>query len=282
MRIAITGGNSQLAREFANLSKSLYKIDIFLRTQLDICNYSQIEEVLSRQPYDVLLNCAAYNDVDGAESNLNENFAVNATGPMLLSKACKKLNINMIHLSTDYAFSSDYPVYFDIDDRPCPSNLYGRAKVEGEQAVIETCKNQSLVVRTSWLYGMYGGKFVHKIVSEANDRKSIKVVDDQYGQPTCTYKLAKYLIVRINKNEFDGIRHFTGIGICSRYELACEIYKLMGVQPGLITPVSTKEFPTKAKRPSYSLLKNESDWIESDEDDWKNDLQTVVEKLNSK
>ena len=279
LRIAITGGESQLAKEFINNYENDLEIGKFSRSELDITNLDEVKNKILINSFDVVLNCAAYNYVDDAEDNNEENYKVNAWGPKLLASVCNQRKIKLVHISTDYAFASEKPIYFEKSREVNPCNAYGKAKVEGENQLLEFRDLNCLIIRTSWLYGQFGGKFFTNMISMAKEKKAVRIVNDQFGQPTWTLKLSKYIYHKIMNNEYDGLNHMTGFGIASRFEFAREIYKLMGTNPNLVQPISSMEYQTKAKRPSYSLL--QPDNIEGivGKQNWRDDLRNIIEKV---
>ncbi|HUT44119.1 MAG TPA: dTDP-4-dehydrorhamnose reductase [Desulfobacterales bacterium] len=193
----------------------------------------------------MVINAAAYTDVDGCEDNRVHAFAVNGNGPGFISKACAEVDAILVHFSSDYIFDGTKPEYRE-NDRPNPINIYGESKLLGEESIAKNMENYR-IVRTSWLYGSHGKNFVDTILALSRQMPEVRVVNDQVGKPTYTFDLANKVPEIIS---FDpGIYHITNDGQCSWYEFACAFI------PNAI-PCSTDEFPRKAKRPANSVLKN--------------------------
>lgn len=223
------------------------------REQLNILNADKINEAIKDYTPDIIINCAAYTKVDMAEVEKERAFATNAVGVYNLAKECKRKGIKLVHISTDYVFSGEKRTPYHTFDMPNPINVYGLSKLYGEQLIIGSGCNY-LIVRTSWLYGVYGENFVSKMLQLSEEKKSIDVVNDQFGSPTFTHTLAKYLIMMVKK-DISGIFHITdrtGNGI-SWYTFAKKIMEVFGRDTN-INPVTTDKFIRPAKRPPYSVL----------------------------
>ncbi len=266
MKILIAGGNSQLAKEIKYIidkgSSSLGDIDSRIikgevislsREELDITDLNMVKEVINNIKPDVIINCAAYTNVDGCESDFKGAFQVNALGPRNLAIAAKEANSKLLHISTDYVFDGKGTSPYKEYDRINPKSVYGKTKALGDDYVREFC-DKYFIVRTSWLYGRFGKNFVYTISNLGDKNDSIKVVNDQLGNPTNCEDLA-YNILKLIVTEEYGIYHCTGEGICSWYDFAVEIIKLKGCNCK-VEPCTTEEYPRPAKRPSYSALDN--------------------------
>lgn len=266
MKILIAGGNSQLAKEIKYIldrgSSSLGDIDSRItqgevislsREELDITDLNMVKEVVNNIKPDVIINCAAYTNVDGCESDFKGAFQVNALGPRNLAIAAKEANSKLLHISTDYVFEGEGTSPYKEYDRVNPKSIYGKTKALGDDYVRELC-DKYFIVRTSWLYGRFGKNFVYTISNLGDKNDSIKVVNDQLGNPTNCEDLA-YNILKLIVTEEYGIYHCTGEGICSWYDFAVEIIKLKGCHCK-VEPCTTEEYPRPAKRPTYSALDN--------------------------
>lgn len=272
MRIGITGAKGQLGQELTSyLRASGYTVFAFSREDLDICDEQSFEMKLSHLKLDFLINSAAFTDVDSAERNLDAAFQVNAEGPSELAKFCKSEKIGLIHISTDSVFSSETPEYFEITSATKPTNTYGRSKDAGEKAIIGEHPEGSWIVRTSWIYGNFGGKFVHAIMSKADDASPIPVVNDQFGQPISTFALSSYIDALIKQRSNPGIYHFASRDFVSRFEFAQTILTYLGADAERIQPILTISQPAIAERARYSLLKIEgsSEYLDINEESWK-------------
>jgi dTDP-4-dehydrorhamnose reductase len=202
---------------------------------------------------DVVVNCAAWTDVDGAESHESEAFAVNAVGAANVARACHENGAIMVQISTDYVFSGDATDPYLVDAPVAPINAYGRTKAAGEWAVRAECP-RSYVVRTAWLYGEHGPNFVKTILRLASERETIEVVDDQRGQPTWTRDLAVFVHALVEERRSFGIHHGTSSGDTTWFGFAREIFAAAGLDVDRVRPVSSDRFPRPAPRPAFSVL----------------------------
>lgn len=256
MRIGITGANGQLGQELQSyLRSSGYTVFAFPRQVLDICHEENFKAKLSNLKLDFLINSAAYTDVDLAETNSDIAFKINAEGPLKLAKFCKSESIGLIHISTDSVFSSTVPHYYEIKATTNPLNSYGRSKVAGEKAIMTAFPEGSWIIRVSWIYGNFGGKFVHAIMRKADDSSPVSVVNDQFGQPISTFALSSYIDAVIFQRSSPGIYHFASRNFVSRFEFAQSILTHLGADAERVQPISTISNPAMAIRPKYSLLK---------------------------
>jgi len=258
MRIGVTGANGQLGQELETyLRSSGHSVFAFPRQELDICDENSFEIKLAHLKLDFLINSAAYTNVDLAESDFDFAFQINAVGPLNLAKFCKSKKIGLIHISTDSVFSSDTPELFDATSATNPINAYSRSKDAGEKLLIAEYPEGSWIVRTAWLYGNFGGKFVHAIMSKVEGFSPISVVSDQFGQPISTIALAHYIDALIRQKSNPGIYHFASKDFVSRFEFAQSIAMHLGVDADRVQPILTTSKPGMALRPMYSLLKIE-------------------------
>ena len=256
----ITGGSGQLG---ITVSQELDKIgiafDAWSSKDLDITQSSNTSEAIEKLSPIVIINCAAWTDVDGAESHEIDASRVNSDGPENIAIAAKRCHSTFIHVSTDYVFSGDSQSPWQIADQIKPQSAYGRTKAQGESRVLATYSENSFIVRTAWLYSPWGKNFAKTITKLAlKGTGEIRVVDDQVGQPTSASDLAKQLVQLGLSTSPAGIYHGTNSGQASWYEFAQEIFKLAGADVGRITPVSSSEYPRPAKRPSYSVLSHDA------------------------
>lgn len=266
MKIVVTGSKGQLASEIINMIKSgkseIGKIDPIYKNcdlvcvdvgELDITQKKAVEDFLLKERPDLVINCAAMTNVDACETNLELAMKVNAIGPKNLSEASSKVGAKIVHISTDYVFSGDGQTPYIEWDICKPQSIYGKSKLLGEIFTREN-NHKYFIVRTSWLYGKNGNNFVKTMMKLGKEKASIKVVDDQRGNPTNANDLA-YHILKIAASDQYGIYHCTGEGECSWYEFAREIMNLDSLNCK-VEPCTTEEFPRPAKRPSYSSLNN--------------------------
>ena len=254
-KILVTGANGELGhacvQEF-NATATGYS-----SSDLDITSREQIERVLDHESPSILLNCAAYTQVDQAEDERECARRVNARGPALLAAQCASRKIRMVHISTDYVFPGDreVPRGYAESDSVDPIGVYGSTKAEGEASVLDACQT-NVVIRTAWLYGNRRKSFLRTIyeIHKREPNREFKIVNDQFGSPTCVTPLAKQ-IHRICHSDISGILHASSHGHTTWYELAIYFFKKVGLK-ALITPCTSEAFPTKATRPKNSILLN--------------------------
>lgn len=248
MRLLVTGAAGMLGQELAPFAFTALE-----RSSLDITSASAVIEAVAG--HDVVINAAAWTDVDGAETHEEAATAINGDGPANLAAACTKHGATLIHVSTDYVFSGDSTSAWAEDQPTAPINAYGRSKLVGEQAVLRA---QGFVVRTAWLYGAHGSNFVRTILRLAETRETLDVVDDQHGQPTWARELARQLLALADAAHAGrapaGIYHGTASGQTTWYGLARAAFSETGLDPSRVRPVTSDAFPRPARRPSYSVL----------------------------
>ncbi len=220
---------------------------------LDITDRHQVAAYLRRTQPDVVINCAAYTNVNGCESNQQAAFAANAIGPRNLAMACEELGAKLVHVSTDYVFSGEGSVPLAEYEPTGPVSVYGKTKHAGEEYVKQFCR-RAFIVRTAWLYGYVGNNFVKTMLRLGREKGALKVVNDQLGNPTNFVDLAYHLLQLAATKEY-GTYHCTGEGICSWYDFASEIIRLGGVE-ATVSPCTTDEYPTPTRRPAWSALEN--------------------------
>lgn len=260
MNILITGSNGQLGSEIRDVENN-YKIFNFIfkdLPDLDICNYNELENCILDNKINAVVNCAAYTAVDKAEEDKEISQKVNAAGVFNLVKALEKVNGKLIHISTDYVFNGESFIPYLESTKVSPIGVYGDTKREGELAVINS-KIDSIVIRTSWLYSSYGNNFVKTMLRLGNDREELGVIFDQVGTPTYAKDLAETCLEILLKNKEDKISsegkmyHFSNEGVASWYDFAKAIMFFGNVNCN-IKPIETKDYPTPAKRPHFSVL----------------------------
>ena len=264
MRILITGANGQLGRALQNecdkrgvnyvptdfLPEESQKQNSFL-THLDITSFRDVERFLLDHPCDAIINCAAYNEVDKAESDWETAFLINAFGPKNLAIIANELQIPLVHFSTDYVFDGKKGDPYNVWDKPNPLSKYGESKLYGEELVARFTKKYYLI-RLSWVFGDGRTNFVKKVLEWSKIREELRIVDDQISSPSYTVDLANAILDLTATGEY-GTYHLSNSGYCSRYEWADYILKQTGWKGELI-PVQSGEFKTAAKRPSFSVL----------------------------
>lgn len=252
MKVLVTGANGMLGQDLCPILEDVgcFVIETDIDT-LDITDFDSAQSFINQVHPDIVIHCAAYTDVDGAEENFEQAELINAKGTENISKICAELDVPIIYISTDYVFDGRKNTPYTADDLPNPINKYGLSKLHGEEAVKKYCEKY-YIVRTSWLYGHYGKNFVETMLAKADEE--LKVVEDQIGCPTWTVELANGILKLFAKPY--GIYHICGNGDTSWYGFAKEIFKQAGKDVKL-SPCKSDEFERPAKRPAYSVLGGE-------------------------
>lgn len=263
MKILITGSTGQLGKALLRQADAAPEPVIgFTHRQLDITDTTRLEKALADRQPAVVINAAAYTDVDRSEQEPQKAFAVNTKGPSYLAACCAKSDIPLVHISTDYVFDGTKNSPYKETDPIAPLGIYGQSKADGEHAVRTLCARH-VIIRTAWLYGVDGRNFVKTMLKLGRERESLRVVADQYGSPTCADDLAAavYVIlrrIRHKKNIPWGTYHFNGKGVTTWYEFADTIFdyarRFGKMRLQRVEPITTAEYPTPARRPPYSVL----------------------------
>jgi dTDP-4-dehydrorhamnose reductase len=257
MKILITGSAGQLGSDSVEILRGIHEVMAQRRSNLDITNLASLEKVVEGFRPGVILNCAGYTRVDDCEVQRDLAFMVNVTGPKNLALCVQKYGGKLIHISTDYVFDGKRapPNAYREDDEPAPVSYYGQTKLEGEQ-VIQELTDRHIIVRTAWLYGIEGRNFLKTILGLAvqNPQEEIRVVNDQFGSLTWSYRLAQQ-IAHLIEIDGQGIYHATAEGYSSWYEVAAAFLKHMGV-PHRVSSCTSEQYQTRAVRPANSILEN--------------------------
>ena len=256
-RILVTGANGQLGCELRRLGGASPNDYIFTDVaELDITDATAVDAMVGSERVDVIINCAAYTNVDRAEEEALVAEKINAHAVGNLARAAAKYNATLFHISTDYVFGDEVNTPLSEDMPTRPLGVYGRTKLQGEQAIAESgCK--AIIIRTAWLYSEFGNNFLKTMLRLTAEREHINVVFDQVGSPTYAGDLALAIFSIVEGDMFagrEGIYHFSDEGVCSWYDFAVEIARAVGNSRCNIEPCRSKDFPTKATRPSYSVL----------------------------
>ena len=286
MNILITGANGQLGSEIKELSPQ-YKDLNFTFTdvdELDITNYDALGKYFAKNKFQCIINAAAYTAVDKAESEKAKAIQINATAVKYLSEYSSNQNALFVHVSTDYVFDGRSCKPYSEGDMTNPKSVYGKTKLDGEVEVIFNAQ-KSIIFRTSWLYSSYGSNFVKTIIKAANEKGALNVVYDQIGNPTYAKDLVKTILDIVptyhaqNKSE---IYNYSNEGVTSWYDFAKEITEMADIKCS-ISPIETKDYPTPAVRPQYSVLNKSK--IKKQFNivipHWKDSLRECIKKINS-
>jgi dTDP-4-dehydrorhamnose reductase len=256
----ITGALGQLGIAISHeLGEQGLFFNAWSSSDLDITQGPIVRDFVSDLSPKVIINCAAWTDVDGAETNELEASRVNVDGAENLALAAKNCGAKLIHISTDYVFSGEGKSPWQTCDATNPQSVYGRTKLAGESLILKSYQANSTIVRTAWLYSPWGKNFAKTVTRLAiNGVGEVRVVNDQIGQPTSATDLAKQLVELGLSSSPPGIYHGTNSGEGTWFEFAQEIFKLVGVDMNRVIPVSSSEYPRPAKRPPYSALSHDA------------------------
>ncbi|OAA86978.1 dTDP-4-dehydrorhamnose reductase [Clostridium ljungdahlii] len=291
MKVLITGGKGQLAgqlREILIRGKSeigvidkIYsdaEVRFPSREELDITRLNDVRDFVTDYAPDIIINCAAYTNVDKCETDFENAFKVNSLGARNLALASQDTKIKLAHISTDYVFNGRGTIPFREYDLPDPISVYGKTKLLGEQYIRENC-SRYFIVRTSWLYGLYGKNFVYTILKAAKEKGHLDVVNDQRGNPTNAEDLAYHILKLALTCEY-GIYHCSGKGECSWYDFACKIVDYAGIDC-TVSPMTSEKLNRAAKRPKFSSLDNMMLRCTIDDNmrQWEDALKSFIQKL---
>ena len=254
--ILVTGSNGQVGSELRELSSDYaYNFFFTCRDDLDITSSSHVEQFIDSHKIDIIINSAAYTAVDKAESDIESADLVNHLAVKNLAQIAKDKNLKLIHISTDYVFDGKNYKPYNEDDKTNPNGVYGKTKLDGENAMIAINPLNSIIIRTSWVYSSFGANFVKTMLRLGKEKESLGVIFDQVGTPTYARDLAKAIldIIEDINTLHVGIYNYSNEGVLSWYDFAKEIMRMAKLDC-TINPIETKEYPTPATRPHYSLL----------------------------
>ena len=270
MKFFITGKNGQLAQEFCKkFDDSKQQYNAFSKQKLDISDFTLVREVIKAEKPDVILNCAAYNQVDAAELDSKLAFYINHKAVENLALIAKEYNIKLVHYSSDYVFGGDgkSELYVE-DDIVHPINEYGKSKLAGETSIKKILDN-FLIFRVSWVYGRGKQNFIYKLLQWEKNREYLEIADDEISVPTSADTIVNVTLKAVQKN-LTGLYHLTNKGACSRYEWVKKIFEIKGIKKE-IRPISKDIFNLPAKRPSFSAMA--SNKLDIDRGDWDKELE---------
>ena len=279
MRVLVTGANGQLGSELRLVASADYLFtDI---AELDISNEDAVIAFVERNKIDIIINCAAYTNVDRAEEEPEVAKRVNTTAVALLARVARRYNARLIHISTDYVFGAEvFDAPIAESTTPAPLGVYGRTKLLGER-LIEESGCDYVIIRTSWLYSTYGKNFVKTILRLAEEREELRVVNDQIGSPTYAKDLASVIVQICEREGFEsGVYHYSNRGEISWYDFAQAIVEIGGAKCR-VTPCTTAEYGALAPRPAYSVLDTSKicKALRCDIPDWRDSLAECINKM---
>lgn len=281
MKILVTGAQGQLGRYVQQAAIGSEDHYLFTdREELDITDRAAVARFVQAEAVDVILNCAAYTDVERAEEQEREAYRLNAEAVGYLASAARENDALLIHISTDYVFMGGCCALLTEQSHPQPINAYGRTKLAGEELIAQSgCHFQ--IIRTAWLYGAYGKNFVRTILRRSLEQSKLRVVNDQIGSPTFAGDLAEAIVSNITARNFtEGIFHYTNLGECSWWEFAVEICRLAG-RTTTVEPCRSEEYPSRAKRPANTILSKDK-FIRTFQrpiSHWRDSLKKMIDAL---
>ena len=258
--ILVTGAYGQLGNEVRILSANYPEYNFMFTDvdSLDICDKDELIDFVTGNDIRYIINCAAYTAVDKAEDDAELCEKINATAVKNLGLAAAEAGAGIIHVSTDYVFdgTSCRPYTEDMPTKPC--SVYGKTKLKGEKNLLKVCPN-AIIIRTAWLYSPFGNNFVKTMIKLGSERESLNVIFDQVGTPTYAEDLADAILKAMDQtidtdHDKGGVYHFSNEGVCSWYDFTIKIHEIAGITTCKVNPIETKDYPTKAARPHYSVL----------------------------
>jgi dTDP-4-dehydrorhamnose reductase len=253
MRPVILGAGGMLGQQLSEVLEAAYpQTACATRDEIDVSDYWATRWDLERLEATVVVNCAAYTDVDGCESHADRARRVNAEGAGNVARACREIGARLLHVSTDFVFDGAADRPYREDDPTNPISAYGRSKLEGERAVA-AANPDHVILRVAWLYGPHGANFISAILGAARAGRPLRVVDDQRGTPTYTADLSD-AIRRLLEVDYAGVIHFANAGVCSRLEFATEALRLAGMTEVAVEAIRSADLGRPARRPAYSAL----------------------------
>lgn len=284
-QILVTGCRGQLGSELQKLAPAYDETCVFHFTdvdELDITDRQAVYDYIEAHSISIVVNCAAFTAVDRAESEPELCDLLNNVAPGYLAEAVESVGGTMIQVSTDYVFDGCGHRPYLEDEPTRPQTVYGRTKLEGEEAVIRTCAG-SMVVRTAWLYSTFGNNFVKTMLRLGKERETLGVVFDQVGSPTYARDLAAFILTAIDKGIVPGVYHYTNEGVCSWYDFTRAIHRIAGIEEKncKVSPIHTEDYPVPAPRPHYSVLDKQKvkDTYGIDIPWWEDSLKDCLKEL---
>ena len=253
--ILITGSNGQLGNEMQQAAVHFPDFNYIYTdvAELDICDKGALDTFVKANNVNVIVNCAAYTAVDKAEDDVELCYKINRDAVRNIAEVATENKVKVVHVSTDYVFDGTNYLPYTEDMPVCPATVYGKSKLEGEQALLENCK-ESVILRTAWLYSSFGNNFVKTMMKLGTERDSLGVIFDQVGTPTYAADLADAILQLLsNKTFVPGIYHFSDEGVCSWYDFTKTIHRMANITCD-VKPIETKDYPARTPRPHFSVL----------------------------
>lgn len=285
-KVLVIGKSGQLAQELVKMCSTPFEVIALGRNEIDITNSQAISDALALHKAEAVINASAYTAVDKAEEDQEAAFALNESAVKNLATACKRQNTRFIHVSTDFVFDGNENRAYMPNSKTNPKGIYGASKLAGEKAVLSTYPENSIIVRTSWVYSTFANNFVKTMLKLMASRDSLGVVADQIGCPTYAKDLASFLLMLVNQTGPDSIYHWSDNGVASWYDFAVAIHDI-ALNEGLLTkpiaiePIGTEDYPTPATRPAFSLLNQKSSQPIKKAKHWTENLQHCIKELKA-
>ena len=291
MFILVTGANGQLGKTIKRFVKQQQTGESFVfvtRNQLDLTSLSNIQNYFESNKFDLIVNCAAFTSVDKAEYHIEEADMVNHLAVKKIAEIAKSNNIKLVHISTDFVFDGlKRKPYFE-SDATSPLNIYGKTKLDGENAILSIMKFNAIIIRTSWVFSEFGNNFVDTILKIAQKNIDLNIVSDQIGTPTYAGDLGQAILQIIKSEKFNRLNkaseiyHFSNKGECSWYDFAKEIVDISGIKCK-IHSINSENYPTTAKRPKYTLMSKQKIIKEFDLkiNFWQDSLKLCMKNLTN-
>ena len=291
MLILVTGSNGQLGKSLKGLlsqGNSNHEFVFVTRGQLDLSNFGYVRNFIEKNQFDIIINCAAYTSVDKAEVEKKQANLINHFAVLNLAEIARDNHIKLIHISTDYVFDGSKLESYDETDSASPLNVYGKTKLDGENAICSIMQFDAIIIRTSWVYSIYGNNFVDTILKLCKVNNDLNVISDQIGSPTFANDLASVILSIIDNKKFNEsyqdsqIFHYSNEGKCSWYEFANEINRL-SESDCKINPIPSKDYPQAAVRPKQVILNKRKiiDFFDLDLIFWKDSLKKCIHVLSA-
>lgn len=283
MNILVTGSKGQLGAEITELSKNSQHIfHLKDRNALDITDQNALNEFFSNNKLDYCINCAAYTQVDQAESDKTMAYRINHEAVATLSILCRQHKVRLIHISSDYVYHNELRRPLLENDPTNAQGIYARSKLKGDQAILES-NPEAIIIRTSWVYSSFGHNFVKTMIHLGSSKDQLNIINDQIGTPTYANDLAKVIMIIIDQNdpEMKGIYHYSNEDQCSWYDFALAIFELCNIDCR-VTAIPTTAYPTPAIRPLYSVLNKVKIKAQLDIEipHWRDSLERCIDQLN--
>jgi len=281
MNILVTGATGQLAKSIESITNVDSCFTFVGRDDFHITDKNEVDDYFASHDIDVVINCAAYTKVDLAEDEQEQAYDVNVNAVRYLAEAAESKEAEFYHVSTDFVFDGDLSVLYNELDKTNPLSVYGKTKLEGENVALQAC-SRTQIIRTSWLYSLYGNNFVKTIIRLATDRDKLTIVADQIGSPTNAENLARAILNMVfsEKKHFGEVYHYSDAGECSWYEFAKEIVELSDIECEVL-PIPSVEYPQRAIRPKYSVMDKSKIVRDYGAEiiDWRESLRQVIKSL---